>query len=64
MRDKYGDGSKSTHVIASATSSQVPGCEGCAFVITGHFAASAEIVSPPATENASGKLEAPNTVKM
>ena len=28
---------------------------------TGHPAASADAVSPPATENASGKLLAPNT---
>ena len=41
------------------TSSLVPGCAGCAFTITGLPAASAEAVSPPATEKASGKLLAP-----
>ena len=45
----------------TATSSLVPGCAGCAFTTTGQPAASAEAVSPPATENASGKLLAPKT---
>ena len=48
-------------VIARPTSSAVPGCAECAFTITGQPAARAEAVSPPATENANGKLEAPNT---
>lgn len=46
---------------ARPTSSAVPGCAECAFAITGQPAASADAVSPPATENASGKLLAPNT---
>ena len=41
------------------TSSLVPGWAGCALTITGLPAARAEAVSPPATENASGKLLAP-----
>ena len=44
-----------------ATSSLVPGCDGWPLTITGTPAASAEAVSPPAVEKASGKLEAPNT---
>ena len=44
-----------------ATSSPVPGCDGWPLTITGQPAASADAVSPPAVENASGKLEAPNT---
>jgi hypothetical protein len=47
--------------IASATISLVPGCAECPFTTTGQPAASAEAVSPPATEKASGKFEAPNT---
>ncbi len=47
--------------IVRPTSSDVPGCAPCALTITGHPAASADAVSPPATENASGKLDAPNT---
>jgi len=43
------------------TISLVPGCAECAFTITGFPAASADAVSPPATENASGKLLDPNT---
>ena len=39
----------------------MPGCEGWPLTITGQPAASAEAVSPPAVENASGKLEAPKT---
>jgi hypothetical protein len=42
-------------------SCEVAGCDGCAFTTTGQPAASAEAVSPPGTENASGKLLAPNT---
>ena len=38
------------------TSSPVPGCAGWPFTTTGQPAASAEAVSPPATEKASGKL--------
>ena len=44
-----------------ATISPVPGCDGWPLTITGQPAASADAVSPPAVENASGKLEAPNT---
>ena len=47
--------------IALPASSEVPGWAGCALASTGQPAASAEAVSPPATENASGKLLAPNT---
>ena len=47
--------------MAEAESSDVPGCAGCAFTTTGHPAAIAETVSPPATEKASGKFDAPNT---
>src|SRR5262249_42715364 len=47
--------------IARPTSSDVPGCAGCAFTTTGLPAASADAVSPPPTEYASGKLLAPNT---
>ena len=41
--------------------SEVAGWAGCAFTTTGLPAASADAVSPPATENASGKLLAPKT---
>ena len=34
---------------------------GCDFTMTGHPAASAAAVSPPAVEYANGKLLAPNT---
>ena len=44
-----------------AVSTEVPGCPSCALTTTGHPAASAEAVSPPATENANGKLDAANT---
>ena len=44
-----------------ATISPVPGCEGWPLTTTGQPAASADAVSPPAVENASGKLLAPNT---
>ena len=47
--------------IAELTKSPVLGCAGCALKITGQPAASAEIVSPPATEKAKGKLLAPKT---
>src|SRR6185436_18225221 len=47
--------------MARPTSSEVPGCAGCALTTTGQPAASAEAVSPPPTEKASGKLLAPNT---
>ena len=47
--------------MAEAESSEVPGCAGCALTTTGQPAASAEIVSPPATEKASGKFDAPKT---
>ncbi len=48
-------------MMALLTSSEVPGWLGCAFTTTGLPAASADAVSPPATENASGKLLAANT---
>ena len=47
--------------IAMPTSSEVPGCCGRALTITGQPAAKADAVSPPATENAKGKLLAGNT---
>ena len=47
--------------MAFPISSQVPGCAGCALTTTGHPAARAETVSPPATEKAKGKLLAPKT---
>lgn len=46
---------------ARATSSPVPGWAGWPFTTTGQPAARAAAVSPPATEKASGKFEAPNT---
>ena len=48
-------------MIASATHSAVAMCPLWALNTTGQPAASAEAVSPPAVENASGKLLAPNT---
>ena len=48
-------------VMARPTSSEVPGWASCALTTTGQPAARADAVSPPATENASGKLLAPNT---
>ena len=39
----------------------MPGCDGWPLTTTGQPAASADAVSPPAVENASGKLLAPNT---
>ena len=48
-------------IIAPPTNSQEAGCAGCALKTTGHPAARAEAVSPPATENAKGKLLAPKT---
>ena len=47
--------------MAWPTSSAVPGWALWALTITGQPAANAEAVSPPATENANGKLLAPNT---
>ncbi len=47
--------------IARPTSSDVPGWAEWALTMTGQPAASADAVSPPATENASGKLLAPKT---
>src|SRR6266571_1655331 len=40
-----------------AVTSEVTGCPSCAFTTTGQPAASAEAVSPPATENANGKVD-------
>src|SRR5581483_7658077 len=48
--------SRAASQIAVPAISATPGCEKCAFTTTGHPEASAEAVSPPATENASGKL--------
>ena len=48
-------------VIASPTSSQTPGCAGWPLTTTGHPAAKALAVSPPATPKARGKLLAPKT---
>ena len=48
-------------LMASPTSCDVPGCAGCALTTTGQPAASADAISPPATEKASGKLLAPKT---
>ena len=48
-------------IIADATNSPVPACIGCDFTITGHPAANAAAVSPPAVEYANGKLLAPKT---
>src|SRR5271157_5188127 len=45
----------------SAVRSEVTGCPSCALTTTGQPAASAEEVSPPATENANGKFDAANT---
>ena len=53
--------SATAFTTARATSSEVPGCAECAFSTTGQPAAKAEAVSPPATENANGKLLAANT---
>src|SRR5690242_19601278 len=47
--------------IASYTICDVSGWPECAFTTTGQPAASADAVSPPAVENAKGKLLAPNT---
>ena len=47
--------------MAEATSRAVSRCAGCAFTTTGQPAAKAEAVSPPAVENANGKLLAPKT---
>src|SRR5690349_7983044 len=53
--------SATASVMARPINSEVPGWASWALTTTGHPAASAEAVSPPATENASGKLLAPNT---
>lgn len=45
----------------SPSFSQVPGCPGCAFTMTGHPTARADMVSVPTTEIAKGKLQAPIT---
>ena len=47
--------------LISAVTSEVTGWASCALTTTGQPAASAEAVSPPATENANGKLDAANT---
>ena len=47
--------------IAEPDISAVPKCDEWAFTTTGHPAAYADAVSPPATENASGKLLAQKT---
>ena len=44
-----------------AVATEVCGCDSCALTTTGQPAASAEAVSPPATENAKGKFDAANT---
>src|ERR1700742_4539417 len=51
----------SAPVTISAVRSEVTGWSSCAFTTTGQPAARAEAVSPPATENANGKLDAANT---
>ncbi len=43
---------------ASATRRDSSGWPGCAFTTTGQPTASADAVSPPATENANGKFDA------
>ncbi len=48
-------------IIASETNSPVPACKGCDFTTTGEPDANALAVSPPAVENAKGKLLAPKT---
>ena len=48
-------------IIAEATNSPVPECIACDFTITGQPDANALAVSPPAVENAKGKLLAANT---
>jgi len=45
--------------IARAIRSDVPVCAGWRVTTTGHPAASAGAVSPPATENAGGKIDLP-----
>ncbi len=58
-------GGAPTPASASATicpvSTEVRGCPSCALTTTGQPAASADAVSPPATENANGKFDAANT---
>ena len=48
-------------ITAVAINSPVPACIGCDFTSTGQPAAKAAAVSPPAVENAKGKLLAPKT---
>src|SRR5690606_27212608 len=48
-------------LMARATISEVAGCPGCAFTTTVQPAAHAEAESPPATQNANGKLLALKT---
>lgn len=48
-------------VMSCATKVDVSACAGCAFTITGQPAANAQAVSPPAVENAKGKLLDPKT---
>ena len=48
-------------IIASAIRALVPGCALCALTITVLPPAKADAVSPPAVENARGKLLAANT---
>ena len=47
--------------IARWTAADSAGCDECALATTGQPAAIAAAVSPPATENANGKFDAPNT---
>ncbi len=53
--------SRTASVTIWPVSSLAPGCAGCALTSTGLPPASAEAVSPPATEKARGKLLAPKT---
>ena len=53
--------SRNAAVIAPPTISDVPGWAAWALTATGFPVASAETVSPPATEYARGKLLDPNT---
>src|SRR5215813_12416377 len=48
-------------MMARAVNSEVAGWAGCALTTTGQPAAMADAVSPPATENAKGKLLALKT---
>ena len=51
----------SAEATIAATSREVAGCPSCALTTTGQPTASADAVSPPATEKANGKLLALNT---